>query len=94
MKTKLIVLAMALSFASAQAADRIAFIPKLVGVGFFTSGGNGAKEAGKDLGVDVTYDGRPSPASQARCSSSITSLIRAITPLSFRRCRPDGLCRR
>ena len=32
MKTKLIVLAMALSVASAQAADRIAFIPKLVGV--------------------------------------------------------------
>ncbi len=49
MKTKLLVLAMALSFASAQAADRIAFIPKLVGVGFFTSGGNGAKRRGKIL---------------------------------------------
>ena len=68
MKTKLLVLAMALSFASAQAADRIAFIPKLVGVGFFTSGGNGAKEAGKDLGVDLCLLNNSQPPRQGEKS--------------------------
>ena len=46
LKTMLIASAVSLACLSAQAAERIAFIPKLVGVGYFTSGGNGATAAG------------------------------------------------
>ncbi len=49
MKTKLLVLAMALSFASAQAADRIAFIPKLVASASSPAAATVRKRRGKIL---------------------------------------------
>jgi rhamnose transport system substrate-binding protein len=58
-----------------QAGYKIFVLPKLIGVNVFTENGKGAKEAAKELGDSVTYNG-PTEASAAKQVPFINAAVR------------------
>ena len=72
---------------------RIAFIPKITTENFFIQAGKGAIEMGKQLGVEVTYDG-PQVASVSEQAKYIDMYVKkGYDAIAISSVSPDGLNR-